>query len=241
MEGMIERNDGRCLRHSVALNEYEAERVPGLLERSGQRAAAGNNRPELQSELAMHSQEAHPAPRRAKLSLRAGHALRESLMRGFKMRLEQSQHARNSREHGDALLANHLNKSGSSQAALKMQLRFENRRNPKPHGLPVDVAQRQGVKNAQRVHQLFVAHVRLCPVFNRTNARKHVAVRDHNALGVAGGAGGEQNLKWRSGGKPGYRQCLGCRQCALPALKRQEGKLWSSGCRVPQVSRLRPG
>ena len=83
------------------------------------------------------------------------------------------------------------------QAALKVQLGGEDRWNPQAHGLAEDVAQRQRVQNAQRMNQPLVAHVRLGAVFDGAHAGQHVAVRKHDALGVAGGAGGEENLQRR--------------------------------------------
>ena len=74
VEGMVERDERGGLGHAVALHEDESERVPELLQRARQRAAAGDEGPELEAELAMNGTEAPPAPPRADL-LRAGDAL----------------------------------------------------------------------------------------------------------------------------------------------------------------------
>ena len=52
VEGMVQRDDRRGLRHSVALNHDESQAVPELLQRPGQCASAGDQRPELQPERA---------------------------------------------------------------------------------------------------------------------------------------------------------------------------------------------
>src|SRR5262249_51821344 len=64
VKGMIEGDEGRGLRHAIALHEDKAERVPELPERPGERAAAGDERPELEAEGAMHVAIAPPAAER---------------------------------------------------------------------------------------------------------------------------------------------------------------------------------
>ncbi len=61
VKGMIERDDRGGLGHAVTLDEHESERVPELLQRARQSAAAGDECPELQAELAMHGAESPPA------------------------------------------------------------------------------------------------------------------------------------------------------------------------------------
>ena len=55
VEGMVERDERGGLGHAVALDQHESERVPELFERPRQRAAAGDESPELEAELAMHA------------------------------------------------------------------------------------------------------------------------------------------------------------------------------------------
>ena len=115
----------------------------------------------------------------------------------FQMRLEQSQHARHRGQNRDALAANEFDEARRGEPALEVQFGFEDGRNPQPHGLAEDMAQRKRVQNAQRMDQPLVAHVGLRAVFNGTDAGQHVAVSDHHALGLARGAGGEENLRRR--------------------------------------------
>ena len=77
VEGMIERDERGGLGHAVALHEHESQRVPELLQRARQRAAAGDEGPELEAELAMNGAEAPPAPPGLDL-LRAGDSFGQS-------------------------------------------------------------------------------------------------------------------------------------------------------------------
>ena len=60
MEGMVERDERGRLGQAVALYEHESERIPELFKRPRQRAAAGDEGPELEAKLAMHRAEAPP-------------------------------------------------------------------------------------------------------------------------------------------------------------------------------------
>ena len=63
-------------------------------------------------------------------------------------------------QHGDALAANGFNQARRGEALFKMQLGGEDGWNPEAHGLAKDMAQRQGVQNAQRMRQYSLpAHV----------------------------------------------------------------------------------
>ena len=73
VEGMVERDERGGLGHAVALHQHESERVPELLKRPRQRAAAGDESPEFKTELAMHGAEAPPAAPGVEF-LRAGDA-----------------------------------------------------------------------------------------------------------------------------------------------------------------------
>ena len=52
-------------------------------------------------------------------------------------------------------------------------------------------------KKAQRVDESLIAHVTLRGLLDGIHAGEHVSVGVHDALGVAGGAGGEEDLQGR--------------------------------------------
>jgi len=132
---------------------------------------------------------------------------------------QQRQNSRHGRQHRDPLSADGLHQPGRHQSALKVQFRPVNGRDPQPHGLAKHVAQRQRVQNPQRVDQTHIAQIRLRRVFDRPYAGQHVAVCDHNALGIARGAGGEQDLQRRLRRKPWNRPSLFGRQVREPIFK----------------------
>ena len=111
------------------------------------------------------------------------------------MRLKQGQDAGHGGEDRDALAADELDEARRGEAAFEMELGGEDGRNPEAHGLAEDVAERQRVQNAQRMDEPLVAHVGLGAFFDGPDAGEHIAVREHDAFGVAGGAGGEENLR----------------------------------------------
>ena len=112
----------------------------------------------------------------------------------FQMGLEQRQHPGYGGQHGDALAVDGFNEPLCHQAIFKVQLGGEDGRNPQTHGLAEDVAQRQRVQNAQGMDQPLVAKIGLRAVLDGPHAGQHVAVGDHDAFGIAGGAGGEENF-----------------------------------------------
>jgi hypothetical protein len=104
-------------------------------------------------------------------------------------------------------------------SSLEVQLGGKNGWNPQPHGLPENVAQRQRVQNAQGMNQPLIAHIGRRAVLDGSHAGQHVAVSDHDALGIAGGAGGEQNLQRRLAAKPLHRAGLFRGQGRGPVLE----------------------
>ena len=69
MEGMVERDQRRGFRHAVALHDDKTQGIPKLLGRCRQRAAAGDQRPELEAEGGVNVAEDPPAARHAYLLL----------------------------------------------------------------------------------------------------------------------------------------------------------------------------
>ncbi len=64
------------------------------------------------------------------------------------------------------------------------------------------MAQRQRVQNAEGMDQPLPAQIRLRTFRDGTYAGQHVAVGENNALGIAGGAGCEEDLERGLARKP---------------------------------------
>ena len=118
-------------------------------------------------------------------------------MGGFQMSLEQRHHARHRGQHRNALALDGLDQPRGHQTALEVNLGGKDGRNPQPHHLPEDVAQRQRLQKAEWMHQPLPAQIGLRTLLDRLHAGHHVAVGQHYALGVAGSAGSKQNLQRR--------------------------------------------
>ena len=110
------------------------------------------------------------------------------------MGLEQGHDPGHSGKNGDALAADGLNEPWRNQAALEVKLGGIDGWNPQAHGLAEDVAQRQRLEDAEGMDQPLVAHVGLGRVLDGSYAGQHVAVGEDDSLGIAGGAGGEENF-----------------------------------------------
>src|SRR5439155_9167631 len=126
--------------------------------RTRQCAAASNERPELETKRAMNIAEAPPALARRD-ALCSSQPLRQARVFRLQMALQHRQHARHSGQHRNALTLYRLDEPRRCEPALEVNLRSKDRRNPKSHRLPKDMAQRQRVEKTQRMNQPFVAHV----------------------------------------------------------------------------------
>ncbi len=76
-----------------------------------------------------------------------------------------------------------------------MHLRGHQRRNPQAHELPEDMAERQRVQKAQRMHEALVRQIFLHLALDGFKACDDVAMSMDDALGLGGGSGGKQNLQ----------------------------------------------
>jgi len=237
MKGVVQRNQRRGFRHSVALHKHEAQRVPELFQRAGQGSAAGDEHPELQSEGLVNTAEANPAPPRPN-PRGSSSPIGQARINAFKMRLEQRQHPGHGGQDGDPFPADGLNHPGCHRPVIEMQLGGKDGWHPEPHGLAKDVAEGQGVQNAQRMDELLVAHVRLRTVLDRSHAGQHVAVGQHHALGIGGCAAGEENLQRSLGREPGNRPGFLGGQHVEPVLK---GKLRPSIAQLSQQQLIAHG
>ena len=70
----------------------------------------------------------------------------------------------------------------------------KHRRNERRHGLSEHVAQRQQVEKSDGRERAGVAEVFLHLIFDRNNVGQNVPMRDDDALGLGGGAGGEDDF-----------------------------------------------
>ncbi len=184
----------------------------------------------------MHLAKAPPAPQPVELlGLSCSDAFGEAGVRGFKMRLEQRQNARHGGQHGDALGCGSSRSCAARPGGSQNAPRRGEWRNPEAHGLAEDVAQRQRVQNAQRMNEPLIAHVWLGAVFDWADAGQHVAVREHDAFGIAGGAGGEENLQRRVVGQRRNGPRLGAGSSACQSSKARVGK-WAVGDAVAIVA-----
>jgi hypothetical protein len=113
------------------------------------------------------------------------------------------------------------------QAAFEMHLGGHQRRNPQAHELPEDMAERQRVQKAQRMHQALVAQILLHLALDGLEAGEDVAMGVHDALGLGRGARGEENLQRRLGAKARLLQrCAGRRLRQRGEIfQHKEGKL----------------
>ncbi len=121
---MIERDERSGLRQPVPLDDYEAQPTPELLGRAIKRRPAGDEGPELPSELVVNAAETPPAPDEM-LALGGSELLLEPrpLARGFEVALDlvfQRLHqARYGNHHRHALFADQLNDLGGIQAVVE--------------------------------------------------------------------------------------------------------------------------
>jgi hypothetical protein len=70
----------------------------------------------------------------------------------------------------------------------------QHRRNKRRHGLPEHVAERQQVEKTDGRERPLVAKIFLHFAFHRNDVGENIAVRNDYALGLGGGAGGENDL-----------------------------------------------
>ena len=162
---------------------------------------------------------APPAEFTRRCGLGGGDARGEPGIGGFEVGLEQGKDAGNGGEDGDAFATDGLNQAGRDQTAFKVDFGAKDGRDPDAHGLAEDVAQREGVKKAQRVDESLIAHVTLRGLLDGFHAGEHVSVGVHDALGVAGGAGGEEDLQGRVESNSGYGRGLMVGQARRPFFK----------------------
>jgi hypothetical protein len=78
-----------------------------------------------------------------------------------------------------------------------VDLRRQQRWNPQAHELPKDVAERQRVQNAQGMNEALVAQILADLLLQGIERGQHIALGVHDALGLGGGAGGEDDLQRR--------------------------------------------
>ena len=125
MEGMIERDQRRGFGHPVSLHHHEAKRVPELLHRGGQRAASRDERPELESERAMRRRGNATIASMREMPLDPAILSANSGCVGFQVGFQQSEHAWNRGQNGNALAMDRLDQARRDKPAFEMHLGAE--------------------------------------------------------------------------------------------------------------------
>ncbi len=113
------------------------------------------------------------------------------------MNTQQLQHARHHSGDGDALAADSIHHMAGDKVVFIMHLCGQQRRNPQAHKLAENVAQRQGVQEAQRMKPAFVAQIFLDLALQNFDAGQNIAVRMNDAFRGRRGAGSKENLQRR--------------------------------------------
>src|SRR5580698_4842892 len=148
----------------------------------------------------MNAPEPPPAPQKM-LLFRALVAFVESLRTAVMLHLAQDfalqrfDESRNRNEHGNALVANHVNQVGRLQRIAEDQGARQKRRNEYSQHLAEHVAQRKQIQETQRMKKSLVAKIFLDLTLDRFDIGKHVAVRDHHAARLGRGARSEDDLQ----------------------------------------------
>ncbi len=124
-------------------------------------------------------------------------------MFGFEVGFEEGEDAGDSGEDGDAFAADGFDEARGVEAGLEVDFGREDGGDPEAHHLAEDVAEGEGVEEAEGVYDALVTHVGLSGEADGFEAGEDVAVGVDDAFGVAGGAGGEEDLEGRVVGESG--------------------------------------
>ena len=112
------------------------------------------------------------------------------------MRAQQLQDAWDGDEDGDAFAADEFGHARGFELIAEVEFGGEQRRHPEAHELAEDVAERQGVEEAQRMHPALILEIFCDLVFDGLQAGEDVAMGVDDAFGLGGGARGEDDLEW---------------------------------------------
>ena len=136
---------------------------------------------------------------------------------------EQIEHPGNRRHHRDPLLVHKPHQAWRLQAVFEVDLRRQQRRNPQAHELAKNVAERQRMQNAQRMNEALVAQVLADLLFQGIERGQHIALGVHDALRLAGGAGGEDDLQRGIPREPWQRKIIRPRE---PQRRTRQSRAW---------------
>ena len=191
MERMVQRDDRRRLGEAVTLNDDKAQASPERLELGIERGRADDDRPELESEHAMHGAIPPPARRPVHLRRRLGR-LRRHAHEMVPQDLEDLGHAH---QHRHAPIVDLPDDVVGRVAAREHHEAGQHRRDERSHRLSEHVAERQEVEESNREKRPGpLAVLRDLPL-DRHDVGEEVPVGDDHALRVGSGAGREDDLR----------------------------------------------
>jgi hypothetical protein len=114
---------------------------------------------------------------------------------GEEVGAEQLEDAGDGDEDGDAFAADEVDDSTGFELVGEMDLSGEKRWKPKAHELSEDVAEGNGVEEAEGMEDALVFEILLHLALDGEGAGKDVGVGVDDAFGLGGGAGGEDDLE----------------------------------------------
>ena len=240
LERMVQRHQRRGLGHPVTLDQGKADRGPEALQVRRQGSSSRDESPEFKTQAAMHGAEA-PPPFPDRLAPGGGQTLRKPRKLRLQPASQQIEHPRNRRQNRDPLLVHEPGQARRLQAVFKVDLRCQQRRNPQPHELAKDVAERQRMQNAQRMNQALVAQVLGHLLFQGIERGQHIAVGMHDALRLPGSAGGEDDLQRRIPREAGQGNVVGRREPGGKTGKAERGNARAKLLQQRQVPSQQPG
>jgi hypothetical protein len=204
VERVVQRDNGRRLGETVALNHQKPELSPEGFERRVQRRRAADDAPELPAEQAMGLPVTPPAPEPVPTFERIGRGRdRKDPLEVFAQHVEHLRHAHENRHASRCNLMQDLRRA---VPVREDDSAAEHRGHEGGHRLAEHVAQGQQVKKPDRVKRAFVLQVLPDLTLDGHDIREHVPVGDGHALGLGGGARREDDFGqrgWRDPGRAG--------------------------------------
>ncbi len=214
MEGMVQADQRSRLCQSISLDHGVSQAMPEFLRFAIQRGAPADHGPELPSEPTTHIPEGPPAPQkvlpfgcgitRGKILAATTRAIKACVEIAFDLLLQRLDHARHGHQHRDPFPADRRHDCGWVECVFKNDRTPQQRWKKNSQELSEDVAQRQQVQEANRMHQPFVLQVFSDFGFDRDEVADHIGVGEQHSLRLGRGAGrennferiGRQNLSW---------------------------------------------
>src|ERR1019366_2569212 len=198
---MVQADQRSCFGQAVTLDHGVSQAMPEFFGLAIEGGATADHGPEFPSELATQIAESPPAPQKV-LALGCfvarGKTLADAsvLKIAFDLLLQRLDHARHGYQHGDAFPADRCHDFGWVECVFEHDSSAEQRGKKNSQELSEDMAQRQQVEEANRMHQPLVLQVFSDFGFERGEVADHVRVGEHDSLGLGRGAGGENDFEW---------------------------------------------